>query len=276
MIFVRDKGQMCNNILQYAHTYAWAREHGRTSMSMRFAYKYQYFHICSTKYHNFYCYLFAKLLLKTKLIKSAKFTSLSSDQSEQEQLLRSHKHIIVEGWYIRYFDLFLKYKLEILQLFTFNKDITYAVDKFLPNQIDSKEVNIGIHVRRGDYIDWANGKYYFDDTVYCNAAINIINLFPTQKCNFYICSNDPRINKDLYVQSLACHKVIFPNGNPGEDLCTLSRCNYIIGPPSSFSLTASMYGNARLHWIEHRNEELTLDSFDIFDNLFRKFDEFGN
>lgn len=29
MIFVTDKGRMCNNILQYGHVYAWAREHGR-------------------------------------------------------------------------------------------------------------------------------------------------------------------------------------------------------------------------------------------------------
>ena len=60
MIFVRDKGQMCNNILQYGHVYAWGREHGRATMSMRFAYKYQYFHICNTRYHNFPTYLYAK------------------------------------------------------------------------------------------------------------------------------------------------------------------------------------------------------------------------
>ena len=35
MIFVTDKGRMCNNILQYGHVYAWAREHGRKSISMQ-------------------------------------------------------------------------------------------------------------------------------------------------------------------------------------------------------------------------------------------------
>ncbi len=48
MIFARDKSQMCNNLLQYAHVYAWGREHGRKVISMRFSYKYQYFHICHT------------------------------------------------------------------------------------------------------------------------------------------------------------------------------------------------------------------------------------
>ncbi len=68
MIFVRDKGQMCNNILQYAHVYAWARENHRHSMSMRFAYKYQYFHICTTKDHNFLMYVAGKYGAKYKIL----------------------------------------------------------------------------------------------------------------------------------------------------------------------------------------------------------------
>ena len=51
---------MANNMLQYGHVYAWGREHGRTTMSMRFAYKYPWFQICETPHHNFMTYLFAK------------------------------------------------------------------------------------------------------------------------------------------------------------------------------------------------------------------------
>lgn len=36
---------MCNNLLQFAHVYAWGREHGRKTMSMRFSYKYKFFKI---------------------------------------------------------------------------------------------------------------------------------------------------------------------------------------------------------------------------------------
>lgn len=60
MIFATDKGRMCNNILQYGHVYAWAREHDRKSVSMRFCYKYQYFKICHTRWHNFATYALAK------------------------------------------------------------------------------------------------------------------------------------------------------------------------------------------------------------------------
>ena len=70
MIFVHDKGRMANNILQYGHVYAWGREHGRKTMSMRFAYKYPWFHICHTPHHNFPTYLFAKYAAKLGLIPS--------------------------------------------------------------------------------------------------------------------------------------------------------------------------------------------------------------
>ena len=75
MIFVRDKGRMCNNILQYGHVYAWAREHGRKAISMRFAYKYRYFNISHTPWHNFFVYVFAKYAAKMGLLPVAGFHS---------------------------------------------------------------------------------------------------------------------------------------------------------------------------------------------------------
>lgn len=60
MIYVKDKGRLCNNILQFGHAYAWAREHGLNAISMRFSYKYKGFRICHTKGHNLWSYLWAK------------------------------------------------------------------------------------------------------------------------------------------------------------------------------------------------------------------------
>ena len=60
MLFARDKSQMCNNLLQYAHVYAWGREHGRPTIAMRFSYKYKFFKISRTRLASFPLYLFAK------------------------------------------------------------------------------------------------------------------------------------------------------------------------------------------------------------------------
>ena len=121
MIFVHDKGRMANNMLQYGHVYAWGREHGRATMSMRFAYKYPWFHICHTRHHHLWNYLFAKYAAKWGLIPTVRFDTEGADYSREEQMMRDRRLILVGGWYARWYDLFLKYKPEILQLFAFDK-----------------------------------------------------------------------------------------------------------------------------------------------------------
>ena len=84
MIFVHDKGRMANNMLQYGHVYAWGREYGCPTMSMRFAYKYPWFHICHTPYHNFPTYVFAKYAAKWGLIPTVHFDEEGADYSREE------------------------------------------------------------------------------------------------------------------------------------------------------------------------------------------------
>ena len=123
MIFVHDKGRMANNMLQYGHVYAWGREHGRTTMSMRFAYKYPWFHICHTPHHNFPTYVFAKYAAKWGLIPCVHFDEEHADYSREEQMMLDSKLLMVQGWYARWYDLFLKYKPEILELFAFDEAV---------------------------------------------------------------------------------------------------------------------------------------------------------
>jgi hypothetical protein len=127
MIFVHDKGRMANNMLQYGHVYAWGREHGRQTMSMRFAYKYPWFRICHTPHHNFPTYVFAKYAAKWGLIPSVHFDEEGADYSREEQMMHDSKMLMVQGWYARWYDLFLKYKPEILDLFAFDEAVQIIV-----------------------------------------------------------------------------------------------------------------------------------------------------
>ena len=68
-------------------------------------------------------------------------------------------------------------------------------------------------------------------------------------------------------------RFVFPKGNPGEDLCLLSHCDYLIGAPSTFSLVASMYRDLPLYWIRQPEATLSEQSFSRFDVLFRKIEE---
>ena len=264
MIFVRDKGRMANNILQYGHVYAWGREHGRQTMSMRFAYKYRYFHICHTRHHNFITYLFAKYAAKIGCLHVVNFALNNADYNKAEQEMASRNNLLVEGWYARWYDLFLKYKEDIIRLFTFDDIIEQHTSALLHDGL-----RIGVHIRRGDYANFYGGRFLYSDEQYLNVLRSFIQQHPDEHITVYICGNDPNLNHDYYLQRLNHCKVIFPEGNPGQDLCLLSHCHYLIGAPSTFTLVAAMYHDIPLYWIEDPNQKVSLDSFKHFDYLFR-------
>lgn len=266
MIFVHDKGRMANNILQYGHLYAWGREHGRDTMSMRFAYKYPWFHICDTPHHNFLTYVFAKYAAKWKFIPTVRFDEERGDYPREEQLMANKRLVVVTGWYAHWYDLFLKYKQEIIDLFAFKASVVKACEPVLA-EAAKDACRLGVHIRRGDYATWYEGKYFFSDEVF----LSLIKQFIAQHPNtaVYICGNDSSLDKERYRQELKGTTVIFPKGNAAEDLYVLSECHYLIGPPSTFSLTAAMYHDTPLYWIKDGEAPLTEASFGHFNELFR-------
>ena len=201
MIFVTDKGRLCNNILQYGHLYAWGREHGRKTMSMRFAYKYKDFHICHTRYHNFLVYVVAKYAAKLGLISTIDFNDFRSDYKEHQQIMLTHRWVLATGWCVRFPDLFEKYKQEILQLFDFSEQVKASVAKKLSSK-EGNKIRLGIHIRRGDYATWCRGAYFFNDEQYTTIIQQFTELFPEKQIEVYICGNDPKLNRDFYQQQL--------------------------------------------------------------------------
>ena len=199
MLFARDKSQMCNNLLQFAHVYAWAREHGRSVMSMRFSYKYKYFKISRSRFVSFPLYLCAKWLAALRLLPTASFKYEDCDAAALEQKMLSHRHIVVSGWYARWYDLFLKYRDEICDLFTIDPQYTRRVTEWMTEQESAAEttekpIRLGVHIRRGDYAEWHGGQFYYSDEVYADFISRFISLMPGRRVEVYIAGNDPNLS----------------------------------------------------------------------------------
>ncbi len=272
MIFVTDKGRMCNNILQYGHLYAWGREHHRKTMSMRFAHKYPEFYISHTPWHNTPTYLLAKLAARLRAIPTVSFNSFRRDYTADLHTLESRRWVLATGWCIRFFDLFEKYRGEICQLFTFNEQVRQTVRGKLSSG-DRQTVRLGVHIRRGDYATWCGGHYFFDDSQMAGFIKQFCLLMPKEKpVELYICGNDPKMDRQLYRKQFGTDRTHFPDGTPAEDLCLLSECDYLIGPPSTFTLVASMYRDTPLYWITDGSATLALSDFKRFDEQHRRFD----
>ena len=329
MIFARDKSQMCNNLLQYAHVYAWGREHGRKVISMRFSYKYQYFHICHTNLTGFGWYLFAKYMAALHLLPTASFKHADCDREALERKMLRHRHIVVSGWNVRFYDLFLKYRSEIVELFRIDECYTQPVREKMnvndnvndnvnanvnanvndnvnansnarsaegrlqgknanpqrstlnaqrstlrPAPLDLRpksQISLGVHIRRGDYATWQDGRYFFNDKVYASYINRFAAMHPDQTVDVFLSTNDAQVTAEHY-QAL-CPKVRIHHlkGSAPEDLFMLSECDYLIGPPSTFSLVAAMYRDIPLYRMDSADaDSMTADGFRLFDYWFRR------
>lgn len=285
MIFVTDKGQLCNNIIQYGHLYAWGREHHRPTMSMRFAHKYPEFHISHTRWHSHAVYLAAKLSARMGLMPTVSFTDMGSDYAAEQRVMLSRPWVMAEGWCVRFFDLFDKYRADIERLFAFSPHVEQTVARRLQEAAaggaktagterpgGEGPLRLGLHIRRGDYATWCHGHYFYSDGQYAGVAGRFARLFPGRRVELFVCTNDRQTDRDLYRRRFGTEHVHFPDGSAAEDLCLLSHCHYLIGAPSTFTLVASMYHNARLHWITDPSQPLTPGDFDTFQNRHRQFD----
>lgn len=278
MIFARDKSQMCNNLLQYAHVYAWGREHGRKVISMRFSYKYQYFHICHTPLTGLGWYLLAKYMAALRLLPTASFKHEDCDPVALERMMLRHRHIVVSGWFVRYYDLFLKYRQEICDLFRIDEQYTEPVKEKMkhsslltPDSSLLTPLKLGVHIRRGDYAQWHDGKYCYDDEVYARHINRFAELHPDKDVHVYLSTNDTTVTEERYQQLCPHVHIHHLQGNAPEDLFMLSECDYLIGPPSTFSLVAAMYRDIPLYRMDTaKAEEMTEEGFKLFDYWFRR------
>jgi hypothetical protein len=119
-------------------------------------------------------------------------------------------------------------------------------------------ITIGVHVRRGDYKDYLGGKYYYSSDAYYRIMHRIRQLFASsnQKLRFLICSNEP------FEIPIENNDVFTIQGADGiTDLYALSKCNYIIGPPSSYSQWASFIGDVPLCLLLSETMDISMESF---------------
>ena len=131
-------------------------------------------------------------------------------------------------------------------IFRPNENIEYSVSQIFNQKRSISDIVVGLHIRRGDYKEWMNGKFYFSDQEYLECCKRILRMFPHRKVIFFIASTD-------VISNTAFSEIEYfqiPNATGPIDLYALSKCDYIFGPPSTFSNWAAFYGNRPIKFIE--------------------------
>jgi hypothetical protein len=173
-----------------------------------------------------------------------------------------HKKVVfTKGWLFKDEENLKKHRETLRQIFKPKKQYLEKAEGILSQLREKYDRVVGIHIRRGDYKLWRNGEYYFPDGVYLKKMEEINQEINGQgnTCCFLICSNE-EINKEAFNHlNTSIEKRHFIT-----DLYALAGCDYILGPPSTFSYWASFYGGVPLHLFDNFNSKVSLDMFSLY------------
>jgi hypothetical protein len=272
MIIISNKpGQLANLLFIYANFIAFCTEHKIRLLNPAF-YSYRYyfkgtsrFSLVGNKMFYTLCYYCARLLFYLKT-KNKLLSVIALEQGEKMDLKAgsylNSKLCFVQGWLFRNDELIVKHKSKILSFFLPKDDFKKKIDLFFNACFKNKnEITIGVHIRHGDYRTFEDGKYYYSLDQYQTVMMKVGDLFPDRQVHFLICSNE---NINLGRFSLPNFKITLGPKHELMDLYCLARCAYIIGPPSTYTMWASFYGNVPLYMIHDPLKTVAIKDFKPF------------
>lgn len=164
----------------------------------------------------------------------------------------------LSGWLFRCKNIKQEHLEFIREFFKPVSEYSENIDKNISDIRKKHKTVIGIHVRRGDYKTFQGGKYFYDLEQYLKIMNGIAGLFKNEDTAFLICSNE-----DIDLKIFTGLHVFKSTGHFVEDIYSLAGCDYIAGPPSTFTMWASFYGQKPLYVIEYPDNELSKESFKI-------------
>lgn len=172
--------------------------------------------------------------------------------------LAKTKIVFTKGWLFKDEENLKKHRSQLVEVFKPKKQYLNEVENILMDLRSKYDFLVGVHIRRGDYKEWNNGSYFFDDEVYLDKMKQIEKEINSsgKSCCFFVASNE-----EINVTSFKTINLCYEKRNLITDLYTLAGCDYIIGPPSTFSLWASFYGNIPLQTISSSEEKISLKNF---------------
>lgn len=172
-----------------------------------------------------------------------------------------------KGWSTRTDTRYLSQTKKDLQCIFRPKDaIMNKAEGLIGTIRQTSDIVVGVHIRRGDYATWNDGRFYYELEDYHQFMLRIKELYQGQRVSFFISSNED-FELDIFTDC-DCHRFGKEPSGAILDLYSLSVCDLIMGPVSSYSRWASFIGEIPLCFLETKNQTFTKDSFSKIIDFF--------
>ena len=172
-----------------------------------------------------------------------------------------------KGWDTMYDSRYLdQSKQELQKIFRPRKEITDKAESFIADIRNTSDIVIGIHIRHGDYKTFYNGRFYYTLEEYHQFMLKIVESYPNKKISFFISSNES-FSTDIFTR---CNCYRFGKEPSGDilDLYSLSLCDKIIGPWSTYSRWASFIGEKPLCCIKNFDQSFLEQDFSVIKDFY--------
>jgi hypothetical protein len=190
------------------------------------------------------------------------------------QKLDTTKSYELKGFHFSSGEFAFKHRSQICDILRFRNSEVLPIENLINEAQMRYDLLLGVHIRQNDYKNFYDSKFYLTPDQYLHAVEHFKSLQqPSQKIGVVICSDD---KETLQMIQKDHPNYLYPKGNIAQDMCALSKCDYVIGPKAStMSAWASFIGESTLLQIEK-----SIDSFDLTDfkkvELLEPFSPFSN
>jgi hypothetical protein len=257
VVIVFGAGNHSNRLFQAIHLEAFCLERGLRFWNPTFHDIARLYGLKRGPFDALAC-LLAKALRKLRVFKPLAFSDFGSMAEYESALLRGGV-AFVEGWCFREDDLVRKHRDELIRKYRllpryYEGEATYRRFSALDR---SERIVVGVHIRRGDYETWNGGKYYFEDDAYERYMLLMATNIKRElgrKAFFVVFSNERitlRESEDVMISESPWY----------VEQHMMSECDFLIGPPSTFTLWASFIGRVKYFHIQDASGEVELSDF---------------
>ena len=172
-----------------------------------------------------------------------------------------------KGWYTMDDTRYLaQTKKQLQHIFRPREKIMEKAKQMMNEIRQNADFVVGVHIRHGDYKTWRDGRYYYTLEEFHQFMLQIQQLYKDKKVAFFISSNEPFATD--FFEGCKCYR--FGKEPSGDilDLYTLSLCDRILGPWSTYSRWASFIGEVPLCFLEKKDQQFTEESFSKIVDFF--------